>query len=640
MHHAHTMYQDTVAQGSSRNQYGHVYHNYNASVYQQANPSIATRSPEELGMHPRPVAELLEKLAFESMDERHATISTAHARTCQWLFESEEYQRWRDTEERQEHHGFLWIKAKPGAGKSTLMKCACAHGIRSFQDETTLAFFFNARGDVLQRSASGLYRSLLYQLLDQFPQLLSKFHALPSRRRQLQRMSWPIQLLQDLVWDSVDALKTFRLTLYIDALDECPDDEMRELLEYLEDLTDYTVENDISLSILLSSRHYPHISVNHHQSLMLDINEGHHRDIEMYISSKLQIANEKVARNIRNEIYRRSDGVFLWIVLVISMLNQVSARGQVHLLERRLRGLPSGLHELYDDIVRRASNEDPSVLLMLQWIMYARRPLKLEECYLAVGLNLSDDAFEAWNPAETTPDDMLKFMIDASRGLANMSRGEVPTVQFIHESVRDYLIQDGLERLDPGLKPDLYVACNIPLQRCCQRYVLLCASRELHSPSDGTIECLPTSPLQVQTRRERMEKDYPLLAYSLDGLLYHAELGPAARARIDLVKCFQLDTWLRLHNLMTQDPSDYLGSDVSWEYVFAIKGHLDLLDVATRDEASRHLWDRKMPNERHTSLLAAAISRRDEDMIKMLRDRGATEDAVKRASAGSSDSGR
>ena len=137
-----------------------------------------------------------------------------------------------------------------------------------------------------------------------------------------------------------------------------------------------------------------------------------------------------------------------------------------------------------------------------------------------------------------------------------------------------------------------------------------------------------------------MEKDYPLLAYSLDGLLYHAELGPAARARIDLVKCFQLDTWLRLHNLMTQDPSDYLGSDVSWEYVFAIKGHLDLLDVATRDEASRHLWDRKMPNERHTSLLAAAISRRDEDMIKMLRDRGATEDAVKRASAGSSDSGR
>lgn len=403
-------------------------------------------------------------------------------------------------------------------------------------------------------------------------------------------------------------LKTVRLTLCIDALDECSEDEMRGLVEFLEDLTNYAVVKDISLSILLSSRHYPHIWVNRCVDLVLENNEGHQQDIEEYISSKLQIANLELARKIRDEIHLRSRGVFLWIVLVISMLNQVSARGQVHLLERRLRELPDGLHALYDDIIRRASNEDTSVLLMLQWIMYARRPLKLEECYLAVALNLSDDAFETWNPAETTPDDMLRFMVDASRGLANMSRGEVPTVQFIHESVRDYLIQDGLERLDPSLKPDLHAACNIRLQHCCQRYVLLCASRELRSPSDGTKECLSTSLLEVQTKREQMDKDYPLLAYALDGLLYHAELGSEARARIDLVKCFQLDTWLRLHNLMTQDASDYLGSDVSWEHVFAIKGHLHLLNVATRDEASKHLWDRKMPNERHTSLLAAAIS--------------------------------
>jgi ABC-type ATPase involved in cell division len=26
-----------------------------------------------------------------------------------------------------EHHGFLWVKSKPGAGKSTMMKYALAH---------------------------------------------------------------------------------------------------------------------------------------------------------------------------------------------------------------------------------------------------------------------------------------------------------------------------------------------------------------------------------------------------------------------------------------------------------------------------------------------------------------------------------
>jgi hypothetical protein len=88
---------------------------------------------------------LTDALAFDQMDTRLATISTPHAETCQWPFAREEYTSWRDPEALRKHHGFFWIKRKPGAGKSTLMMCA-----RRYREDThkelTISFLSNARG--------------------------------------------------------------------------------------------------------------------------------------------------------------------------------------------------------------------------------------------------------------------------------------------------------------------------------------------------------------------------------------------------------------------------------------------------------------------------------------------------------------
>jgi hypothetical protein len=63
-----------------------------------------------------------EMLAFPEMDMRSARIETAQAQTCGWLPAAPEYKRWLDPELRSAHHGILWIKGNPGAGKSTIMK--------------------------------------------------------------------------------------------------------------------------------------------------------------------------------------------------------------------------------------------------------------------------------------------------------------------------------------------------------------------------------------------------------------------------------------------------------------------------------------------------------------------------------------
>jgi hypothetical protein len=190
-HHPQMMYAHTIAQGNSRNQYGNSYHTYNGPVYHQPSSDTPNGTADVLDQDALDIANFREALAFDTMDDRYADIRTAHGQTCQWLFESPEYRHWRDPTSRSDHHGILCVKGKPCAGKSTLMKCAYTHGSTTLRDEVTIAFFFSARGEELQKTAAGLYRSLLKQLLDQLlsriPHLSTILLALPNRRRLLKR---------------------------------------------------------------------------------------------------------------------------------------------------------------------------------------------------------------------------------------------------------------------------------------------------------------------------------------------------------------------------------------------------------------------------------------------------------------------
>ena len=74
------------------------------------------------------------------------TIKNAHARTCKWLLEKSEYREWLDPNKLGEHNGFLWIKGKPGNGKSNLMNFIDANARKKMTDKIIISFFFNARG--------------------------------------------------------------------------------------------------------------------------------------------------------------------------------------------------------------------------------------------------------------------------------------------------------------------------------------------------------------------------------------------------------------------------------------------------------------------------------------------------------------
>ena len=113
----------------------------------------------------------LDSLSFEQIDARLLNIKKAHDMACNWLYEHLEYKMWLNRDFTHEHHGFMWIKGKPGAGKSTMMKHALLKTKKVLAGATIISFFFNSRGSILEKSTLGIYRSLLFQRLIAIPPL-------------------------------------------------------------------------------------------------------------------------------------------------------------------------------------------------------------------------------------------------------------------------------------------------------------------------------------------------------------------------------------------------------------------------------------------------------------------------------------
>lgn len=90
---------------------------------------------------------------------------------------------------------------------------------------------------------------------------------------------------------AIQNLKQYRLVCFIDALDECEEDEIRDLVVFLENLGQLAISSQIRFNICLSSRHYPHIFINHGVQLILEGQEGHDQDIAKYLNSELRAGN-------------------------------------------------------------------------------------------------------------------------------------------------------------------------------------------------------------------------------------------------------------------------------------------------------------------------------------------------------------
>lgn len=484
------------------------------------------------------------KLFFAQMDARLLDLEEPQRTTCEWILKKEAYL----SSLTSPSGGLLWIKGKPGAGKSVLMKLLYTRASRAAKSKrTTLAicFFFNARGEELARTTVGLYRSLLWQLFDKVKgleqQVADGLGA--SIMRAIKENGWEKGTLKHVLNMAIERLDSTTVKLFIDALDECSQDEVREMLDFLDHLADSAGDRRLILHICFSSRHYPQVVMPSDgqltvRELVLEYQQEHQDDIRKYVEKKLQLRGSHQAQDLRVNILRKSRGVFLWVVLVIRMLNDAWARGRTEELEDLLHEIPSDLTDLFVLILKKDTSDLDFLRRCIQWTLFAKRPLKLDEYFSALRL-------AAPRPSgDITRDAMRRFVHSSSKGLLEVTRPrnpvDMPSVQVIHEAVRDFFFHKrGHRYLWPQLDDDFATESHATLSKRCMDEIndsggsILAADTHQSHAEIGIDE----SDAEAQLDEASLDSVfclYPLLHYATEHLLYHIDASRAADSRLDL----------------------------------------------------------------------------------------------------------
>ncbi|GJC77684.1 ankyrin-3 [Colletotrichum liriopes] len=511
--------------------------------------------------------DLLESLKFDQIDNRRSNIKSALGKTCKWLTSHRSYEDWLDPEKLPAHHGFLWISGKPGAGKSTIMKFAMNRTKRgqaknSAGNSAVIHFFFNARGEDVEKTTVGMYRSLLHQLLRTLPDLqevldMADFNLLIADHS----FPWKLRLLQKLFKRAILRLGKRQISCFIDALDECAEDEIREMVKSFEELGRLSIRKGIKLYTCFSSRHYPHISIRNGLRLTLEDQEGHEKDLQDYVRNKLETESKSQTEDLTAQILRKASGVFLWVVLVIDILNRDIQRGRIFAVKERLEALPAKLSDLFEDILTRDNDNKQDLLLAIKWVLFAKWPLKREEYYFALLSGMKrPEALVEWNRKDVSVESMERFVVSSSKGLAETTRSWDRTVQFTHESVRDFLLKEqGLRKLWPELGSDFESQCQNDLKEYCLVYftrtdrstdvlgeetLLRTPSVSVDFSSDGNV-----SESANEDVADNILEKYPFLEYATNQVFYHAEAAAPLVPQERFFLEFPVDHWISLNNL-------------------------------------------------------------------------------------------
>ncbi|TGJ79046.1 hypothetical protein E0Z10_g9716 [Xylaria hypoxylon] len=578
---------------------------------ERSTPSFAVR--ESFDNLAQQKEALMMSLKFDQLDARHMSIKIAYAETCKWLLTKREYMDWVDQNKLDEHHGLLWIKGKPGTGKSTLMKFALSEFRRAHKTRLAIYFFFNARGNYLEKSTLGLYRSLLFQLYQRIPKLQHAFVALGlATLKDTRLVEWTIEALEDLFEQTVRLLGSSSVVCFIDALDECGEGQVRDMVKFFQRLGDIAKAVNVGFWVFLTSRHYPHITISTGIHLTLDGQEGHTQDLVAYIDNMSAFGSTGRSENLKREIREKASGVFMWVVIVVEILNKEYDEGRSILrLEKSLSNIPSDLHQLFRDILTRDSRNKDELLLCIQWLLFSSQPLAPEELYFAILSGTESDQIQLWDREEASPDRIDKFILNCSKGLAESTRSSAPTVQFIHESVRDFLLKEnGLLSVWSDLDASFQGTSHARLASCCQTYL----RAELISPVMPHRMFEQELAKEAERLRQSIKHQAPFLGYAVCHVLYHAEMASEHGLRQrGFVESLSFSKWLEIHHVFRHDSCGYLSPNASIHYILARLNMVRLLKEYTDDI---NCW--QVEAEQFGTPLFAALATGNDDMVKLL----------------------
>jgi hypothetical protein len=359
---------------------------------------------------------LLASLYFSQFDARREEVRDAHLQTFEWIFDNSGqavYPWYNFVEWLKGKSSLYWVNGKAGSGKSTLMNFICTdertktHLLQwRSEDPIILTFFFWNAGSTLQKSSSGLLRSLLYQLLRHDERLVPTILAMvPDQTLKDANAAWSTRQLGRIFTQAID-LATRPICIFLDGLDEFDEDE--DYLIHM--ITSLSVKPDLKLCV--SSRPSHNLNSAFRGCPWLRLQDLTRKDMEIYVDDFL-LKSPKVAylsqqdgqgaSELAESVVEKAQGVFLWVRLVVNILLRGLGNQDSWIeLQKRLDILPSDIEKLYSHMWSRL-NEDREIYreqaaLWFRTILFGE--LSLLEFMIASNPDLHTKIFDpqTWPP--------------------------------------------------------------------------------------------------------------------------------------------------------------------------------------------------------------------------------------------------
>ncbi|KAL1622327.1 hypothetical protein SLS56_008764 [Neofusicoccum ribis] len=424
--------------------------------------------------------------ASNEMRKREPELGAASPGTCAWCFDSDTYKTWKS------QGGLLCIKGKPGAGKTTLMRRIIEQLQLDPQQKSCIASYsFQGATTDSQKPMSGLFHAIVHQLAQESgqPSELMSLSSLDKRSDAIGDFS-ETELQDVLLKHSRSRASSGRLWIFIDAVDEAGENMTRELLDYFAQLvrpSDKERGAHSTVGVCISCRRDSPLTAD--IPLQLRVEDSNGVDIGTYVRGELlpppsQLTLEETER-LCCYIEKKASNVFLWAFLAVEMVRGDCADLTLDQIQQRIEAMPHDLEEVYAQKIQSVSEVDRhDCLRLLQWVCFSNRPLTLPELRIALVLdpNRQEKSLQdCYDARDYVHDDELleSTMFQRSRGLlqviprSSLAAGdrEQRVVQPVHRSVKEFLVQRGIDILCKWPVGTASRSSDLFLSRACLKYI-------------------------------------------------------------------------------------------------------------------------------------------------------------------------
>lgn len=327
-----------------------------------------------------------------------------------------------------------------GAGKTFLTSTVVDHCVENAKDDEIVAFFYCKRDEPNRRNPNDILRSILRQLSTKVTSGdLGAIHpaliGLPEKLA-ASGMALHLSTCQTLLAKVMTGYR--RITIIVDALDECDRETRDELMNAFNEF----VRDNPSLRLFVSSRNDDDIRRHFHSRPVIEIeatdNEG---DIFFFVQDELSKDSRwgnldlRLQQEIKEVFHHKSKAMFQWAALQVRQLSRLRAWTGAN-IRQQLLAAPRGLKGAYDIVWNQIQDMSKTEKVIakgaLQWVLCAFEPLKTVQ--LSMLLLLQDDPDEI-----PTNSSCCEELISSVCGNLLIKDSETKVWRFSHLSAREYV---------------------------------------------------------------------------------------------------------------------------------------------------------------------------------------------------------